>query len=80
MGLILDTRCYITINTTEYNENSTAMVQSCNGLRNCSNLGWDIDEQYPCIQTQTQKHIGELEIGDMIMSKDYQGAYLMRVG
>jgi hypothetical protein len=80
MKIVLDTRVYIVINTTEYEENPTAMVQGCNGLEDCANFGWHLTEKYMCVQTRSEKYIVELEVGDMIMSPDYKGAYLMRVG
>lgn len=80
MKMVFDTRVYIVINTTEYEDNITAMVQGCNGLEDCVNFGWDLTEKYMCVQTRSEKLIGELEVGDMIMSHDYKGAYLMRVG
>jgi hypothetical protein len=80
MKIVLDTRVYLVINTTEYEDNPTAMVQNCKGLEDCENFGWRLDENYPCVQTHTEKLIGELEVGDMVMSPDYKGAYLMRVG
>lgn len=80
MAMVLDTRIYIVINTTEYGDNSIAMVQDCKGLKDCAKFGWDLNEKYMCVQTHSETLIGELEIGDMIMSADYKGAYLMRVG
>lgn len=80
MAIVLDTRVYIVINTTEYEDNPTAMVQDCKGLEDCANFGWYLTEKYMCVQTHSEKLIVELEIGDMIMSLDYKGAYLMRVG
>ena len=80
MEIVLDTRVYIVINTTEYNDDHIAMVQDCNGLKDCANFGWDLTEKYMCVQLHCEKSIEELEIGDMIISHYYVGAYLMRVG
>jgi len=79
--MVLDTRIFIVINTTEYpGKHGTALVQSANGLRECENLGWDVRERYTCVGTHTPTLIGEMNIGDMLLSNDYQGAYIMRVG
>ena len=47
--IVLDTRGFICINTTEYDGciDNTAMVQSANGLLECAKLGWDLEETYP---------------------------------
>lgn len=79
--IVLDTRGFISINTTEYEGclDNTAMVQSANGLLECAKLGWDLDETYPCRESVSKIHIGEMNVGDMILSEDYKGAYLMRI-
>lgn len=79
--IVLDTRGFISINTTEYEGclDNTAMVQSATGLLECANLGWDLEETYPCKESYTKIHIGEMNVGDIIMSESYKGAYLMRI-
>ena len=79
--IVLDTRGFICINTTEYDGclDNTAMVQSANGLLECTKLGWDLEKTYPCKESYSKIHIGEMNVGDLIMSEDYKGAYLMRI-
>lgn len=79
--IVLDIRGFICINTTEYEGcfDNTAMVQSANGLLECTTLGWDLEETYPCKESDSKIHIREMNVGDIIMSEDYKGAYLMRI-
>lgn len=79
--IVLGTRGFICINTTKYEGclDNTAMVQSANGLLECTKLGWDLDKTYPYKDSYSKTYIEKMKVGDIIMSEDYKGAYLMRI-
>jgi hypothetical protein len=43
------------------------------------NFGWDYNELHRLYGTNINILIGEMNVGDIIMSIDYIGAYLMRI-
>lgn len=76
--LSVDTRRFLVINTTNYNNDNNAMVQIAD-IDGCMNLGWNPDETNFNIRSNSQRFIDEMQVGDVLESNDFNGAYLMRI-
>ena len=78
--MVIDTRVFAVINTTDYNMDNICSIDCAKGVEDCANFGWDYNESYRVYGTDdTNLLIGEMNVGDIIMSIDYIGAYLMRI-
>jgi hypothetical protein len=78
--MVIDTRVFAVINTTDYNMDNICSIYCARGVEECMNFGWDYNELHRLYGTDdTNILIGEMRVGDIIMSLDYNGAYLMRI-
>ena len=78
-GIMIDTKVYAAINTTEYNNDGNCCIQSARGLDGCAELGWEEHELGINLRTHEMIEVKDMEVGDVIESVYYLGAYLMRV-
>lgn len=76
--LIVNKRFAI-INTTEYNEDDTASIIIANSYSECVELGWSMQEEYQISMTSQMRLISTMEIGELLESNVFQGAYIMRI-
>jgi hypothetical protein len=76
--LIVNKRFAI-INTTEYNEDDTASIIIANSYDECIELGWSMQEEYQISMTTQMRFISTMEVGELLESNDFQGAYIMRI-
>lgn len=67
------------INTTEYNEDDTASIIIANSYDECIELGWSMQEEYQISMTTQMRFISTMEVGELLESNDFQGAYIMRI-
>jgi hypothetical protein len=77
--VILDSRIFLVINTTDYNEDGIASYDSVRGIQGCKSMGWCDVEHYTHYQSGRPMAIDEMSVGDIIVAGDYNGAYLMRI-
>lgn len=77
--VVLDSRIFLVINTTDYNEDGIASYDSVRGIQGCKSMGWCDVEHYTRYQSGTSITIDEMLVGDIVTSGDYKGAYLMRI-
>lgn len=76
--LIVNKRFAI-INTTEYNEDDTASIIIANSYDECIRLGWSMQEEYRISKTTQKRLISTMEIGELLESNVFSGAYIMRI-
>lgn len=79
MGIMIDTKVYAVINTTDYNNDGTACIQSAVGLEGCSELGWDADEVGYDLRTHEMVEVKDMQVGDVIEHFFMKGAFIMRI-
>jgi hypothetical protein len=77
--VIIDSRFFLVINTTDYNNDKKASYDCVQGIDGCTSMGWDIYEEYLNYKNGSYTTIDEMIVGDIISSADYNGAYLMRI-
>lgn len=79
MVTIVDTKVYAVINTTDYNCDGKASVQIAMGEENAQALGWSMSSMGWSEKRKSDIRVKDLEIGEMILSDEYYGAYIMRI-
>ena len=77
--MVIDTRVFAVINTTDYNMDNICSIDCAKGVEDCANFGWDYKETHQIYGTDNVMLIGEMRVGDILVSRDYIGAYLMRI-
>jgi hypothetical protein len=70
---------YTVINTTEYNNDGVATVQQAVGLEECEALGWNSNEIGINLYTHEECKLKDLNVGEIMESVDFEGAYIMRI-
>jgi hypothetical protein len=78
MEIMIDTKVYAVINTTEYNDGN-ACVQVAMGEEGASELGWTSDSLGDNLYTREIVKVSDLRVGEIMESADFVGAYIMRV-
>lgn len=76
---VLDARIFLVINTTEYNKDGKVFYTNVKGVEGCESMGWREVEHYKHYKSGTSMLIDDMLVGDMVISEDYEGAYLMRI-
>lgn len=77
--MVIDIRVFAVINTTDYNCDTICSIDYAKGVKECMDFGWDYNEPHKCYGGDKYKFIGEMNVGDIVTSLDYKGAYLMRI-
>ena len=70
---------FAVINTADYNDNGVGAVQTAVGLEECGEYGWDPTDTGINLRANKVMSVEELEVGDIIESDIYEGAFLMRL-
>lgn len=79
MEIMIDTKVYAVINTTDYNEDGTASVQIAIGLEGANELGWQKNALGYNLYTREIIEVADLKVGDIMESEDFVGAFIMRI-
>lgn len=78
-------KAFVVINTTEYNEDSSFAVQvvevTKEELENKNNniIGWNVQETCEVQGNGCRKSPATMEVGEVLVSNEYRGAYIMRL-
>ena len=80
MEIMIDTKVYAVINTTEYNDDGNACVQVAMGEEGASELGWTSDTLGENLYTRQLVEVRDLKVGEIMESVDFVGAFIMRIG
>lgn len=79
------TKAFAVINTTEYNEDGSFAVQvvevTKEELEDKSNtiLGWEVQENCEVQGNGYRRSPATMEVGETLVSNEYDGAYIMRL-
>ena len=70
---------FAVINTADYDDSNVGTVQTAVGLEECDEYGWQPTDTGINLRTNKTMSVEELEVGDIIESDMYKGAFLMRL-